>query len=354
MTETAVLQWEFGTAYELFISLLVLQDPEFYGVRASWAAGVRSRIPTAERKFLEEAFPFFGVPLAWIHNLPEPKDAISVLYALRSIPAEKRAWTLLCLDKPCEEESKQEIDALRRVSERRAWDEQDLKDLAALTHLFNTKRDEADLKRYLDLWANPGKFGEALLSALQAYQQAFFEEEEKRITPVLRAALENAKALSQTMSIPDLLAELSQGVHMDISGIQQFILGPAYWSTPLIFYEKLDGTSCIFLFGARPATMSATPGELVPDGLLHSLKALADSTRLKILYYLSQEELTPSELSRRLHLRAPTLTHHLGELRLAGLVNLTVKGQEKFYSTRREALRGTFENLDHFLDSQHS
>ena len=95
--------------------------------------------------------------------------------------------------------------------------------------------------------------------------------------------------------------------------------------------------------------MSAIPGELVPDGLLISLKALADPTRLKILCYLNQEELTPSELSRRLNLRAPTVTHHLKELRLAGLVNLTLHGQEKLYRARLEALDAMQGDLKEFL-----
>jgi DNA-binding transcriptional ArsR family regulator len=41
---------------------------------------------------------------------------------------------------------------------------------------------------------------------------------------------------------------------------------------------------------------------------------------------------------RRLHLRAPTVTHHLAELRLSGLVNVTYKGQDKLYRTREESL----------------
>ena len=130
------------------------------------------------------------------------------------------------------------------------------------------------------------------------------------------------------------------------------ILIPAYWTTPLVLLENIGNHQSIFLFGARPATMSATPGELVPDGLLRELNALSDSTRLKILFYLSKEELTPSELARRLRLRAPTVTHHLSELRLAGLVNLTARGQEKYYSTRREALKATFTNLETFLDNE--
>jgi hypothetical protein len=38
------LRWEFGTAYDLMMSLEVLHNPENFGLRASWAAGVRSRL----------------------------------------------------------------------------------------------------------------------------------------------------------------------------------------------------------------------------------------------------------------------------------------------------------------------
>ncbi|HXQ39576.1 MAG TPA: hypothetical protein VN843_36595, partial [Anaerolineales bacterium] len=69
---SATIQWEFGTAYEMFISLHVFHEPDYYGIRASWAAGVRSRIPAAERKLLEEVYPLISVPLAWIHSLPAP------------------------------------------------------------------------------------------------------------------------------------------------------------------------------------------------------------------------------------------------------------------------------------------
>ena len=49
------LRWEIGTGYDLFISLLVLHRPEQHGLRASWAAGVRSRLPADERETLETA-----------------------------------------------------------------------------------------------------------------------------------------------------------------------------------------------------------------------------------------------------------------------------------------------------------
>jgi len=350
-TTTPVLQWEIGTAYEFFISLYVLHLPEMHGLRASYAAGIRSRIPPAERKFLEEVIPFVGFPLCWVYQLPKPKDAISVLWALRQIPARKRLLALI----ECETWEKPEFQEMRetyqKIAEQGKWGK---KDLAVLSAAMSKEAgfDEQKLIKFLDRWSHPEESGEMLLKGLQAYYQAFFEEEEKRVAPVLEAALERARQLAGRMNLPDLLTELSQGVHFDKPIEKELVLVPGYWTTPLVLLEKFGEGRSIFLFGARPATMSATPGELVPDGLLQALKALADSTRLKILYYLAREELNPSELARRLHLRAPTVTHHLAELRFAGLVNLKVKGQEKFYSTRREALQGTFTNIEEFLDKQ--
>ena len=95
--------------------------------------------------------------------------------------------------------------------------------------------------------------------------------------------------------------------------------------------------------------MSVIPGETLPDGLVRSLKALADPTRLKILFYLSHESLTPSELARKLQLRAPTVIHHLNDLRLASLVELSLEHNEKRYAIRQQALPSTFDNLSAFL-----
>ncbi len=350
--DQASISWDFGTAYELFISLHVLHDPEYYGIRASWAAGIRSRIPAAERKLLEEVIPFSGWPISWVRKLPAPKDAISALWTMRQIPAAERMVKVFEID--CDENSEWDR-VLLGVVTRRAWNESDL---ALLQHYRKHKGkqdfDVDGFKRYLDWWARPDEFGEGFLAALQAYQTAFFEDEEKRIAPVMKAGLERAQELAKSLSISDLITELSQGIRLEEEDFnpQEIIIAPSYWPTPLVVLEKISETKLLFLFGARPADMSAIPGELVPDGLLRTLKALADPTRLKILNYLASEDLTPSELSRRLNLRAPTVTHHLAELRLSGLVNLTIRGQEKVYRTRREALQSMFNALENFLQSK--
>jgi DNA-binding transcriptional ArsR family regulator len=340
------LGWDIGTAYEFFISLHVLHTPDYYGIRASWAAGIRSRIPAVERKFLEEVLPFLGFPIGWVYRLPKPKDAIGAMWALRQIPPVERIPTVF----ECAECDEPFVGTLLDIAKHRSWTKEDLEAiLPEFAHKSKSEYSEASIKKYLDWWARPDEFGEMFLTALQAYHQAFFEDEEKRIAPVLQAGLERAQKLAKELSVPELIAELSQGVHIDDVTEKELIIAPAYWSTPLVAIEKISPDQKLLLFGARPATMAAIPGEFVPDSLVRALKALADPTRLKILRYLTQEEVTPSELARRLNLRAPTVTHHLSELRLSGLVNLRLKGQEKFYGSRLEALDATCDNLRKFL-----
>lgn len=350
--DKANIGWDFGTAYELFLSLHVLHDPEYYGIRASWAAGIRSRIPHAERKLLEEVIPFSWWPLSWVRHLPAPKDAALALEAMGRIPSDERMVRIFGLENRLGSESAQ---TLLKIANCRGWDESDWAVFEKERKRRGGKEFRPEmLRRYLDWWTRPEAFGEGFLAALQAYYGAFFQEEEKRIAPVMQTGLERARELAQTLNVSDLVTELSQGVRLEEDEFQprELIIAPSYWPTPLVVLEKLSETELLFLFGARPADMSAIPGELVPDGLLRALKALADPTRLKILNYLANESLTPSQIARRLNLRAPTVTHHLAELRLSGLVHLTLRGQEKIYRARREALQSTFSALEHFLQSK--
>jgi DNA-binding transcriptional ArsR family regulator len=347
-TTPPALLWDAGTAYELFISLGVLHNPEHHGLRASWAAGVRSRIPPTERKFLEEVAPFISFPLFWVYRLSAPKDAMNAIWTLRQIPAKRRMLELLDVEHWDVPDVKEMV---LKIAGQGSWSN---RDLTRMKELFKEKHGEdiAGLDKYLDWWARPAEFGDAMVTALQAYYLAFFSEEEKRLAPVLQEALTLAQAKAQRLSVPELITDLSQGLRFEKIKYKQLLLIPAFYTTPLVVMDEIDENLGVFLFGARPATMSAIPGELVPDGLIRALKALADPTRLKILHFLTHETLTPSELSRRLSLRAPTVTHHLSELRLAGLVNVTLKGQEKLYSARLEAVEETFGNLQTFLKAQ--
>lgn len=359
-TSSPQIVWDFGTAYELFISLHVLLEPEYFGIRPSYAASVRARIPAAERKLLEELYPLLGVPLKWLNALPSPKDAISALWALKQIPPAERLIELYSVRENYESDNPEENEKhkafrqiLLRVADEGKWLSSDVD----FFHKLFTKK-HGGIKREsvesaMDWWSRQADLGEAFLTAFQSYHQAFFEEEEKRIEPVLRAGLERAQALSSTMSFEELFVELSQGLQFGGEFYAStFVLIPAFWTTPLVFFEKFGNDTMLLAFGARPADMSVVPGEMVPDALVRSLKALADPTRLKIMRYLTSESLTPSEIARKLQLRPPTVTHHLRELRLAGLVELSLMHEENRYTARKQALEAVYQNLNAFLEGE--
>lgn len=353
------IEWDCGTAYEMFISLHVLIEPEYFGIRPAYAASVRARIPTAERKLLEDLYPILGVPLKWLHSLPAPKDAISALWALKQIPPAERMMLLYRVNEPYEsngtpdsENSKKFHESLRRIAETGTWSKEDADFFQKIFSKKNNAIKREGIEYALDWWSRPAELGEAYLQAFQSYYQAFFEEEEKRVGPVLQAALERAQALSASMSFEKFFTEITQGLQLgDEFTASRFILTPAFWITPLVFFEKFDDNTMLLAFGARPADMSVIPGEVVPDALVRSLKALADPTRLKILRYLTSESLTPSEIARRLQLRPPTVTHHLKELRLASLVELSLLHEENRYTVRRQALDALFGSLKSFLEN---
>jgi DNA-binding transcriptional ArsR family regulator len=341
------LIWDIGTAYDFFMSLQVLFHPDEFGLRASWAAGVRSRLPAAERKLLEDIQNFLWLPMHWVYTLPAPKDAATALWSLRQTPPAQRP---LVLSNP-HETTTDVVEMFRNVVERRKWDDQDLEVIRGVL-LHHKKTDNIkDLPIFLDWMARPAELGELYLSAMQSYYQEYFGEEERRIAPVLHESLIQAQTMAERLSLPELLSELSQGIHFDEPlKVSKLVLVPGYWNTPLIVCPMIGPDEMVFMFGARPVDMSLIPGEPVPDTLLRVLKALADPTRLRILNFLSQDALTPAQLSRKLRLRAPTVTHHLSALRLAGLVHVSLQASgEKNYTCRAEALKSAFDNLEKYI-----
>ncbi len=347
MTQPRV-SWDSGTAYDLFVSLQVLHAPADFGVRGAWAAGVRARLPQAERELLEQSTVLMHVPLPWIHSLPEPKDTSTALWQLGQVPATRRLSLLSGLS----EEGCPVSETLRRIAARGSWEERDRDALqGALTNVSKERSADDHLDTMLRWWSRCEEFGERYLEALHSYHNAFFSEEERRIAPALQQALARAQDLALRLALPDLVETLSQGLRFDeLPKMAELVLVPSYWVTPLILLGEVSPERALWLFGARPEDASLVPGEAVPDAMLRALKALSDPTRLRILHYLSQEPISPSQLARRLRLRAPTVTHHLKTLRLAGLVQLRLGEEDRRYATRPEAVRAAFSSLEGFLE----
>lgn len=69
--------------------------------------------------------------------------------------------------------------------------------------------------------------------------------------------------------------------------------------------------------------------------------ALASGPRRQILAYLSEAELTTSELAQRFEMTAPAISRHLSVLENAGLVSSERQGQRVLYRLNRDNLVNT-------------
>lgn len=343
------LHWDFGSAYDFFISIFVIHHPERFGLRPAWAAGVRSRLSPEDREFLDQSLNFLPVPLAWLNNLPtHEKNTSAVLNELAKIPAEKRLVTLM---NPAQM-TEAVYTSIANIQSNQKVSTTDLENLRSIFQHRSKPVKQKEIKKFAEVFFQPATFGEHYLNVLQSYYQAFFLEEEERILPALLDGLQNAQEQSQSMSLTELLEELSHGVILEKTDtFKKITLVPSYWTSPLIFFQKPQSDELLVVFGCRNETQNLVPGEYVPESLVTGLKALADPTRLRILHYLNHGATTPSSLAKKVRLRAPTVIHHLNLLRLAGLIQVTITSNgERRYNLRQEAVEDTFKQLKQVIN----
>jgi len=72
------------------------------------------------------------------------------------------------------------------------------------------------------------------------------------------------------------------------------------------------------------------------EAMAELFRVLGEKNRLRILFELEEGELNVSELCKRLKVPQPTVSHHLGILRVSGLLTNRRSGKEVFYALNRE------------------
>jgi hypothetical protein len=343
-----------GTAYDFFTSLYVLHEPKKFAVRGAWASGMLARLTAESRETLGKAWDVITCPVHVLPSLPEPKNVETLLWSLgRLDPVERlqrlaNPWTL---------KGSGPSSVVAEVAERGRWTEADRQRLRdSLQQKSGAEKPLSDekLDGILDIWADAEAFGEAYLVALRNYYDVFFHEEEKRIGPAIQAAAERISGLAKTISLSDLIEEISAGIRYEsFPDATELVLAPSYWITPLMLTVRLDASRMLLVFGARAASDSIVPGETVPDGLIRALKALSDPTRLRILRLVAERSLGAAELARTLRLRTPTMIHHLHALRLSGLIQIRMAEadmkKKASFSLRPQAVQDVMSALDGFL-----
>jgi DNA-binding transcriptional ArsR family regulator len=350
----SVLEWDYGAAYEVIYSLHTILRPKEHGVPAPWAAGVRKRLSARSQADLKTFFsPPFGYlaysPLHLVVEMDQPKTVDRFLDRVAAIPDDeftRRIHLPLVSD-----------DSLGRlinkgVNRKPVTDT----DVDEYRHLIvqggRVPPTAAEVRRFFSDVADPANTKKRWLALLHEYQSVFFAEEEKRARPVLEKMLEHAQKLSRTMAVPDLIEKVSNGVTISRElDLKRLVLVPSIWLHPFTMRFELADRELFLTWGAHPSGYRLVPGETVPDDALLVLRALGDPTRLRLLRLLAAEPRSPQSLAIELKLSLPTVSHHIRELRVAGLIRWEIagKGRENRYTVRWPSAERAFRQLEEFV-----
>jgi ArsR family transcriptional regulator, arsenate/arsenite/antimonite-responsive transcriptional repressor len=111
---------------------------------------------------------------------------------------------------------------------------------------------------------------------------------------------------------------------------------------PIALVQSEDAC-CLVDPAALDADVRTLRGHLVASRDL--LAALADPARQDLVQLLARTELNVGELAERVTLSRPTVSHHLGILKRAGLVRTRKEGREVYYRLDKPRITATLQGL---------
>ena len=309
-----------------------------------WRLKVRRQMVPQTIETLEQIS--FIVPMSIVLRLPLPRTANDLLELLQAMPAETFLDELLAAHNF--DTSINSIIQKIRQSITLTPEE-----YLSFQELFGEAA-EADLViKYIPRWTDSPQLKKRLLEALTDFNNAFFQREIERLRPILETSASQARTLLEIQLLPttQLIEGLTHGFILDRSKIYRYIiLSPSFYGSPYIDIEYLLDGGVLLLYPARPADMTIEGAYTANEQLLQRLKALADKTRLEILQLLAKRSYFTQELADTLKLSQPTISHHMAELRVAGLVRVEVHNNTKQYSLYPGFIDQLAQELGHLLE----
>ena len=125
------------------------------------------------------------------------------------------------------------------------------------------------------------------------------------------------------------------------------------WGAAQSAYE--NGAERIFTYGTMENKEKTTTPEMPDIDVLFELadlfKVFGDSTRLRIMYTISENEMSVLNIAEALNMEQSTISHQLRVLRQNKLVRVRREGKQIYYSLDDDHVKRIIEmGLDHVLE----
>lgn len=145
----------------------------------------------------------------------------------------------------------------------------------------------------------------------------------ERVDPGLHRDADAARGLALTMTPEDVIETVTNGIEFELRpGIDSVRLIPSAVVRPWSLMLE-DGSTQVFIYPASEAHLDGD-GDQPPSWLISMYKALGDERRLRILRRIAMAPATFADLVELLGMAKSTVHHHIGILRAAGLVRVSI------------------------------
>jgi len=176
-----------------------------------------------------------------------------------------------------------------------------------------------------------------------------FERVEARINRILQRDVADR-------NLDDAVADPMGFIERTTSGIRmvpeprtrRIVLAPSYFGRPYNSLTKVGETTLV-CYPIADSALGAGGRSAPPAATIRLYRALGDESRLRILRLLAERDRYLTELATEMDLSKPTISHHLAQLRSAGLVTMTEQGNLTYYTLRRDRAEEAGPELRAFL-----
>jgi DNA-binding transcriptional ArsR family regulator len=320
--------------YDFLVSLRALFNPRTYESTRVWAAAARAKLPPPLHDRGRFFFQGHDTSLGYgvtrvIPGLPEDATPATLIDAIRS--ADPRALALYMLDTG--ETSEEALQVFDRALNGGA-------SAAALNRAFKTE--SADwAKRCRRVLADASWAQSELVLLLEEYLALVFEGEVPHVRSAVAHGAARADELLSVLPTITAIDQLAGGYTLSAGlSLRSVTLAPSAFIYPFMA-SRVDERSgdALIVFGVKSDAFIRFETVPLDPELVRAVKALADPARLKVMRLLNRRPMAGPDLVAVLGLSAPTVHHHLHQLRAAGLVHQErVKGGMQ-YTVRRDSAK---------------
>lgn len=191
-----------------------------------------------------------------------------------------------------------------------------------------------------------GAFRDFFSTLLMSWSEVYLIEEET--IQLLDGMTSFLREESKTMDPVDFVERCTNGIRIiPMEDLHNVVLVPSFHTAPLNRIYEMNHTMFVHFAVDQPSEISAIPSQ----SFIRRTKALADSKRLRILQFLSNEPKTFTEIGKETKLSKSNLHYHLTLLRTAGLVrinNFKFK-QPDTYETRPLGFMALKEDIEAYV-----